>query len=191
MSTAETMRQDAVASGRAAMAMGQRETLLIFRLAGEAFGVPVSEVDEIVDPIARTPVPNASFLAPALVNVRGAIAPLVDIRARLNLPPAPADASMRMIVLQVQVEGAPLRLAIEAEAVEEVFDTDISTLLALPELGANWPSEIVRGVAQRANGLVILLDSAALVDPCHGCAAPREASSTAGEAGPAAEGSAP
>ncbi|MEL7172997.1 MAG: chemotaxis protein CheW, partial [Pseudomonadota bacterium] len=59
--------------------------MLVFRIAGEAFAVPVSEVDEIVDPLGETKVPWAPCHAPSLVNVRGAIAPVVDIRSRLGL----------------------------------------------------------------------------------------------------------
>lgn len=165
--TATTMPPQASASaGEESRAGPQSETMLVFRIAGEAFAVPVSEVDEIVDPLGETKVPWAPCHAPSLVNVRGAIAPVVDIRSRLGLgrrTDRPEGA--RMIVLELAVQETGLRLAIEAEEVEEVIDIDTAALMPLPEQGASWPPELVRGVARREDGLVITLDTAALFAP--------------------------
>ncbi|MEM8817937.1 MAG: chemotaxis protein CheW [Pseudomonadota bacterium] len=147
-------------------AAGAPETMLVMRLAGEAFAVPVAEVDEIVDPIDETTVPGAPRHAPSLVNVRGAIAPVIDIRSRLGMGPRGERASgARMIVLEVQQGGLLMRLAIEAEAVEEVAEIDLAALMPLPEQGASWPPELVRGVARLDGGLIIVLDTHALFAP--------------------------
>ncbi|MEL6197719.1 MAG: chemotaxis protein CheW [Pseudomonadota bacterium] len=75
-----------VANGAAATTE-ETLTLLVFRLAAQAFAVPVLQVSEILDPILRTPVPNAPPEIPALVNVRGTVVPLLDFRARIGLAP--------------------------------------------------------------------------------------------------------
>ncbi|MEM8759816.1 MAG: chemotaxis protein CheW [Pseudomonadota bacterium] len=142
------------------------ETMLVFRIAGEAFAVPVSEVNEIVDPIGETQVPWAPCHAPSLVNVRGAIAPVVNIRSRLGMGErVERPEGARMIVLELSVGETDLRLAIEAEEVEEVIEIETTALMPLPEQGASWPPELVRGVARRDDGLVITLDTAALFAP--------------------------
>ena len=104
------------------------EMVLIFRLSGEVFAISVSRVHEILDPIPMTEVPNASIFAPALVNVRGAIVPLIDIRQRLRMPPERPSNSTRMVVLELPVTGVPTRLAIMTDAVEEVVEADMSAL---------------------------------------------------------------
>lgn len=142
-----------------------REMVLIFRLLGEAFALSVSCVHEILDPIPVTPVPNAQKFAPALVNVRGAIVPLVDIRHRLDMPPTRAGDHARMIVLELPVAGVPTRLAILCDAVEEVIETDTSTLETIPNLGARWPDAYVKGVVRHGDDLVILLDTETLFRP--------------------------
>ncbi|MEL6775141.1 MAG: chemotaxis protein CheW, partial [Pseudomonadota bacterium] len=111
-------------------------------------------------------VPWAPCHAPSLVNVRGAIAPVVDIRSRLGMGErVDRPEGARMIVLELSVGEAALRLAIEAEEVEEVIEIDTNALMPLPEQGASWPPELVRGVARRDGGLVITLDTAALFAP--------------------------
>ncbi|MEE2861487.1 MAG: chemotaxis protein CheW [Pseudomonadota bacterium] len=157
------MTSDTIAAKPAAAS--RREMVLIFRLMGEAFALSVSCVHEILDPIPPTVVPNAPAFAPALVNVRGAIVPLIDIRRRLDMPPAPADAASRLIVLELPVSGVPTRLAILCDAVEEVFEADTAALETVPSLGARWPEIYVKGVVRHTGDLVILLDTDTLFRP--------------------------
>ena len=141
------------------------EMMLIFRLSGEVFALPVSEVHEILDPMPTTPVPGAPAFAPALINVRGAIAPLIDIRQRLRMQAMPAGDHARIIVLELPVNGAATRMAIMADAVDEVIETDRAALKPVPELGACWPEHYVTGVARYGDSLVILLDTDTLFCP--------------------------
>lgn len=142
-----------------------RDMVLIFRLLGEAFALSVSCVHEILDPIPVTYVPNAPGFAPGLVNVRGSIVPLIDIRRRLDMPPATAATSSRQIVLELPVAGVPTRLAILCDSVEEVIEADTATLESIPNLGARWPDAYVRGVVRHNENLVILLDTDTLFRP--------------------------
>lgn len=143
----------------------RREMILIFRLMGEAFALSVGCVHEILDPIPATTVPNAPVFAPALVNVRGAIVPLIDIRKRLDMPSATSGAPSRMIVLELPVSGVPTRLAIVCDAVEEVIEADTAALEAVPSLGARWPEIYVKGAVRHAGDLVILLETETLFRP--------------------------
>lgn len=141
------------------------EMMLIFRLSGEVFALPVSDVHEILDPMPTTPVPGAPGFAPALINVRGAIAPLIDIRQRLRMQAMPAGDHARIIVLDLPVGGVATRMAIMADAVDEVIETDRAALKPVPELGARWPEQFITGVARYGDKLVILLDTDTLFRP--------------------------
>lgn len=144
---------------------GSPEMVLIFRLSGEAFAISVSRVHEILDPIPVTVVPNATAFAPALVNVRGAIVPLIDIRHRLRMPAAVPGSTARLVVLELPVGGVPTRLAIMTDAVEEVVETDLAILENIPDLGARWPEHHVQGVARIGDGLAVLLNTDNLFCP--------------------------
>lgn len=139
------------------------QMILIFRLCGEDFALPVTCVHEILDPLPITRLPGAPDHAPGLVNVRGTVVPLCDARPRLRM--SCAGVQGRMIVIELPIGTELTRLALFAESVDEVMETDPSTLTAIPELGARWPARFVRGVARRNGGIVVLLNPETLFAP--------------------------
>jgi len=141
------------------------EMALIMRLSGEAFGLPVRMVNEIIDPIQVTKVPNASAFAPGLINVRGAVVPLLNLRHRLRMAPVELSETARVVVIETVIDSAPIRLAVMADAVEEVIDIDMRALEPVPDLGAPWPDIYVLGVLRHPNGLVVLLNAETLFRP--------------------------
>lgn len=139
--------------------------LLVFRLEGEAFGVSVSKVHEILDSQEPTPVPNADPFSPGLINVRGSVVPVTNVRRRLEMNPALQSDTARNIVLEHVIDGVPTKLAFEADAVEEVHEVDLSDLEPVPDLGANWPQIYLKGAIRRNDELIILLDADTLFVP--------------------------
>ncbi|MEM6546790.1 MAG: chemotaxis protein CheW [Pseudomonadota bacterium] len=148
-----------------APAARQSATFLTFKLAGELFAIAVTSVNEIIDVIATTPVPGADPFAPALINVRGAVAPLVDVRERLRMPSGDMDGEARIIVLELPIAGESTRLGLLAEGVESVRDVALDLVDTMPELGARWPAEFIDGVAKLGDDLVILLNVETLFSP--------------------------
>lgn len=140
---------------------------LTFSLQGETFAIPVAYVDEIIDPLPVTRTPNADAFAPGLINVRGAIAPFVDLRHRLGMKPAgPCDTS-RVLVLDLVVAGESTKVALMADAVDDITETSLSDLEPVPELGVRWPTEYLKGIAKKDGALVILLDVETAFAPTH------------------------
>ncbi|MEQ9259414.1 MAG: chemotaxis protein CheW [Roseovarius sp.] len=136
-----------------------RQMVLTFRLQGECFALVVTHVNEILDPIAQTPVPNAPRCAPALINVRGSVVPLFDIRHRLGMSDDPLPDTARYVVLDLELKGEAIRLALPVDAVEDVVEADLARLEAIPDLGARWPAKAIAGICQRGEDLLILLDT--------------------------------
>lgn len=159
----QTVSQTAHAPSRASL--DSPEMVLIFRLSGEVFALPVTSVHEILDPIPVTLVPNAPAFAPGLINVRGAVAPLVDVRQRLRMPSGSASEDARVIVLELPVNGTPLKIAMIADSVDEVIEADLATLEAIPELGSRWPDIYIKGIARHGDRLVVLLNTEILFCP--------------------------
>ncbi|MGF1553521.1 MAG: chemotaxis protein CheW [Paracoccaceae bacterium] len=133
-------------------------TLLVFRLGGATFALPVERVHALLEPLPATAVPNAPAIAPALVNVRGTVVPLVDLRRRLRLAPCERTEETRLMVVETTLSGEPARLAGEADAVEAVIDTDEARIVAVPEIGARWPAGAVLGALLRDGEPVLSLD---------------------------------
>ncbi len=145
--------------------IGEPEMLLIFQLSGEFFALPVNAVFEILDAIPATRVPNAPDHVRELINVRGSIVPLLDIRRRLQMPCSGKTRPVWIIVLELSVAGQPTRLAILVDSVEEVIEVDGANFEPIPELGARWPETFIRGVCTHRGSLVVLLDPETLFVP--------------------------
>ncbi|WP_375262588.1 chemotaxis protein CheW [Palleronia sp.] len=135
------------------------DMVLTFLLDGETFAIPVAHVVEIVDPQPVTRAPCADPFAPGLINVRGVIAPLVDLRQRLGMKPAVIGQSSRVIVLNLMVGGEATKVAMLADDVDDIADTPTADLETVPELGVRWPTHLIRGVAKKNGALIIVLDA--------------------------------
>lgn len=154
----QTAAQDA-ASGRE-----EPEMALVVRLGGEALALPVAEVHEVIAPVPSTGVPFASAFAPSLLNVRGSVVPFIDLRQRLRMPSA-ATKPGRIVVMDLPRNGATIRLALGADAVEEVVEIDPSRLEPLPEGGAPWPETYLRGTLRRGDDMLLVLATEPLFRP--------------------------
>ena len=133
------------------------ETLLTFRLDDQTFGISVGLVSEIIDPQKTTRVPNADALAPTLINVRGSIVPVLNLRYRLGMKPAEKLHTSRMLVIDMPQNGGSSKLAIMADEVQDVIEANVEEIDKVPGLGIRWPTECFRGVAKRNEKLVILV----------------------------------
>lgn len=99
----ETLRQDAgsrPAAVRGTFVPAARFDVLAFQLRSETFGVSIDEVREILLPKALTPLPRAPGFVKGVLSLRGTVLPVVDLAARLGLPPAPPTRSCRILVLR-------------------------------------------------------------------------------------------
>ena len=141
------------------------EMILTFTLDGEIFAIAVSHVNEILDPLPVTQAPCADAFAPGLINVRGAIVPLVDLRQRLGMPPVVVGESSRVLVLDLTVGGEATKVAMLADDVDDIADISSAELEPVPELGVRWPVSLIRGVTKKDGVLVIVLDAEAAFAP--------------------------
>ena len=141
------------------------EMILTFTLDGEVFAIEVSHVNEILDPLPVTQAPCADPFAPGLLNVRGAIVPLVDLRQRLGMPPAVVGEGSRVLVLDLTVGGEATKVAMLADDVDDIADITAAELEPVPELGVRWPVSLIRGVTKKNGALVIVLDVEAAFMP--------------------------
>jgi purine-binding chemotaxis protein CheW len=145
---------EAVPGGPPATLAGE---LLTFGLDHEVFALEVARVREVVDPMPATQVPNAPDFAPALVNVRGNVVPLVDLRRKLDMLPLDSG-DPRIVVAEVALAGEPALVGILTDAVYGVVDAAGAELRELPRLGTRWRGEFIRGVLKQDAGFVVVLD---------------------------------
>ena len=136
--------------------------LVIFKIGKEEFGVPISEVREIVRLIPITPVPRAPDFVEGVVNLRGQILAIIDLAKRLNLAPSPRSDKSRIIV--VEFEGNIIGMIVDE--VMEVLRLSSDNIDKAPELiTTEIHEEYLKGVGKFGERLLILIDLARVFSP--------------------------
>lgn len=127
---------------------------LSFLLGPERFAIEILRVQEIRALTATTPIPNAPSHIRGVINLRGTIVPVVDLRRRFGLA---TDADSRFaIILVVSIRGRVIGLI--ADAVPKVLTVADDEIAPPPELGQRVDLSFVSGVLYRAQELVLILD---------------------------------
>lgn len=132
---------------------------LTFSIGGEVYGVEILRVQEIKGYGTVTPVPNAPSFVCGVMNLRGTIVPVIDLRQRLGL--ARADANRFTVIIVVNVNDRVSGLIVDS--VSDVLTIPAESIQAPPELGMRQESRFVRGMAKVGERLAILLDAERLL----------------------------
>jgi len=143
-----------VLAGTTASAPDDVREVLVFEVAGQAYGLPTADVRELVRAVAITPLPNAPPAIEGVVDVRGQVLPVLDVRARFGLPARALDPSDHFIVATAGARGVILRV----DRASHLALVDQSAVQAPDTLGAS--ATYVAGVARIEGGLVLIHDLA-------------------------------
>lgn len=130
-----------------------------FDLAGQNYGLPILQVQEVLSEAQIEPVPGAGADVLGVINLRGAIVSVLDLRRRLQLPERASDPQTRIIVLTHGVEPIGLRV----DRVTQVRALPDSMIKAAPPTSADVTSRAVRGIYNRNGEMLSLLDPAILL----------------------------
>lgn len=134
--------------------MAKKIQLVVFRLGKELYGVNISSVQEIVRVPGVTQVPDAPAFLEGVINLRGRIVPVIDLRKRLGLAAAEKDKASRVLV--TEKEGKVVGLLVDAAS--EVLRITSEEVEAPPEMISAIGVEYITGVAKVEERLIILLD---------------------------------
>ena len=138
---------------------------LTFVCAGEEYGIDILRVQEIKGWDGVTRVPYSPPYLLGVMNLRGVIVPVIDLRSRFGLPKRAADSSTVVVVVRVRGERGEKTAGIVVDAVSEVYSIPRDALKPTPEL-AGASSACVSGLATVSGKMVMLLDIDQLVAQC-------------------------
>jgi purine-binding chemotaxis protein CheW len=141
------------ASGPAAALSSSRE-ILFFEVGGQKYGLPTADVLELVRAVSITPLPNSPEIIEGVVDVRGRVLPVLDIRARFRLPARRLDPSEHFIV----AEAGTRRVILRVDRATHLAMVDAAEVQAPESLGPN--AEYVAGVIRLDDGMVLIHDLA-------------------------------
>ena len=132
---------------------------LTFFLHGESYGIEVLKVREIIRLTSITAVPQMPPYVRGVINLRGKIVPVVDLRARLELAPATATERTCIVVVHVRLQsGGSSHLGLVVDGVEEVLNLAPAEIEETPDFGAKVDIEYFLGIAKVKGRVTVLLD---------------------------------
>jgi purine-binding chemotaxis protein CheW len=132
--------------------------ILTLSLDGEIFAVEATHVHEILDLVPITEVPNSQPFVSGLINVRGKVVPLADLRLKFGMEQKPPTADTRIVVIEVEIDGNSTTVGIRADKVYEIAEVAASSLEETPRIGMRWKPEYIRCIGKRGSDFIVVLD---------------------------------
>lgn len=137
--------------------------VLMVGLGNEIFAIETDMVREIIDPVPVTRVAGARAFLPALINVRGNVVPLADLRIRFGMPRTEETADTRIVVIEAEIDGDAVTLGLLADKVYEVTEVSGRQAQQTPRLGHHWRPEFIRFITKWNDEFVIVPDMARIL----------------------------
>lgn len=157
----EANKQAAAAAIRANAASAEPAQYLTFMLASETFAVGILAVKEIIEYQKITEVPMMPDSVRGVINLRGAVVPVMDLLARFGRPPSPVTKRTCIVIVETTApddSGDHQVIGIVVDAVNEVLDIAASDIEPAPAFGAKIRTDFIQGMGKVKGRFVILLN---------------------------------
>jgi len=132
--------------------------ILTFDLSGEVFALEASQVREISDLPEEIFVPGAPAFAASVINFRGKVIPIADLRLAFGLKQGDVSPDSRIIVIEMDLDGDMTLVGLRADKVHEVATLDMAATEKCPRVGMRWREDFVRCVGRRGDDPIIIPD---------------------------------
>jgi purine-binding chemotaxis protein CheW len=135
-----------------------RQQYVTFNLGDELFGFEVTRTREILNLAPITKVPQSPEYLLGVINLRGQVVPVIDMRLKLGLPAGNETEETCIIVVEVQIDGEVIVVGTLADAVREVQDIRADQVEPPPKLGTRLKTEFIAGMGKVEEQFMILLN---------------------------------
>ena len=164
MAAEESMTNGGDGIGESALAVEESlEQFLTFIMNEEEYGVEILRVQEIRGWEPVTPVPNSPKHVKGVINLRGTIVPILDLRAKFNIEMVEYGPLTVVIVLRVALGDLERVMGIVVDAVSDVYGLSLDDMQAAPDLGDHVDTNYIQGLAAVDDKMVVILDIDALL----------------------------
>ncbi len=149
---AETMDQ-------AVKAMGNQEgKYLTFTIANEEYGIGILKIKEIIGMMPITSVPQTPDFVKGVINLRGKVIPVIDLRRRFGMEEIDYTERTCIIVVEIKAENRMVMIGIVVDSVSEVLNIKAEDIEETPAFGTRVDTDYILGMAKMEGGVKILLD---------------------------------
>jgi purine-binding chemotaxis protein CheW len=149
MTTTEEIKKQRVTGGN---------KYLTFDLADELYGIDILKIREIIGALVITPIPQASEAVMGVINLRGRIIPVVDLKQRLGFSPVEQTERTCIIVIDLASGKGPIQVGVMVDSVSEVAQIPPSDIEPAPAMGEASGRGSIRGIAKLKNRVAMLLN---------------------------------
>ncbi len=136
----------------------EKSQYLTLRLGDEVYGVDVFSVREVLELGKITRVPRAARYMRGVINVRGSVVPVIDLRTKFGMPATVKDIDTCIIVLELLAEGEATVIGALADSVEEVIDLDPESIESAPKFGTGIDTDFISGIGKLDEKFIMILD---------------------------------
>ncbi|MBC8017016.1 MAG: chemotaxis protein CheW [Verrucomicrobia bacterium] len=136
----------------------QTTQYLTFTLVDEVFAVDVARVREILEITNITKVPQVPDFMRGVINLRGCVVPVIDLRLKFGMPETAQTVNTCIIVVEVMMDGESIVLGALADSVQEVIEMEPSQIEAAPHIGTHLNTNFIKGMGKHEGRFVMILD---------------------------------
>jgi len=131
---------------------------LSFKLCGEEFALDIAKVREVLDYPKITRVPQTPDFVRGVINLRGAVVPVVDLNKKFKIEETQQTVNTRVIIGEVDIDGDTIILGVLADSVHEVMEIEPTNIEAPPKIGTRLNTEFLKGMGKRDEEFILILD---------------------------------
>jgi purine-binding chemotaxis protein CheW len=131
---------------------------LTFKLDREVFAIDIAKVREVLEFQSMTHVPGTPGFLRGVINLRGNVVPVIDMRLKLGLGMTEKSVDTCVVIAEVSIDGESIVLGALVDSVEEVIDLDGSRLAPPPAMGDRTSCKVIQGMGKRGEQFIMILD---------------------------------
>jgi purine-binding chemotaxis protein CheW len=131
---------------------------LTYKLGDEVFALDISKVREVLDFTTVTKVPRTPEFMRGVINLRGSVVPVVDLRLKFGMTKTEKTVNTCVIIVEVNVDGETTILGALADSVQEVLDLDAGQIEPAPKIGSTVYHDFIRGMGKHNDQFIMILD---------------------------------
>ena len=131
---------------------------LTFNLGADEYALDIKKVREVLDYTEVTRVPRMPDYLCGVINLRGNVVPVVDLRQKLGMSATERSVNTCIVITEVGMEGECVHVGVLADSVHEVLDLGPDQIQPPPKFGMGLDVDFIRGMGRRNSGFLIILD---------------------------------
>jgi len=131
---------------------------LTFKLDEELYAIDISKVREVLDFSRVTKVPQTLDFMLGVINLRGSVVPVVDMRLKFGLSMTEKTLNTCIIIVEVEIDGQTTILGALADSVQEVLELEPDRIEPPPRIGTRLRTKFIKGMGKRDDRFIIILD---------------------------------